>query len=66
MVAAGVVGAVLARFRGLAADQLVEVAFLATGGLLLIQQGEVRFVELRRTGFSRFAFGRTATLGASI
>src|SRR3954449_4799400 len=45
MVSAGVVGAVLARLGGFAADQLVEIAPVAAGRLLLVQQREVRFVE---------------------
>src|SRR3954452_9268218 len=46
MVAGGVGGAVLASLRGLAADQLVEIALLAAGGFLLVQQREIGLVEL--------------------
>src|SRR5688572_21551779 len=42
---AGVAVAVLARSRGLAADQLVEIALFAVGGLLLVEERQIGLVE---------------------
>ena len=65
MVAAGMAGAVLARLRGLAADQLVEIALLAAGGLLLVQQREVRIRRIsRRIPPTRFPRARRASSAA--